>query len=213
LEDYVKLVADIVIYLSIGCSVIYLIGFTKNSKAYRLFAIYLFLIAVIQFISYYIGRGGLKKPNLFMSHYYFISQFILLSLFYYELLKKVIIKKILIVVLLALAYQYFEMPELYFKYNVLGITITQAIIVVYSMFYFYKSLNGKRDFLIVNVGVFIYLLSSVLIFASGNLMLNLNISKETRLVLVNLNRGLMLVFQLLILVEWWRNYRIKLKKI
>ncbi len=190
-----------------------MIGFTKHSKAYRLFAVYLFLIAVIQYISYYIGRGGLNKPNLFMSHYYFIAQFILLSLFYSVLLKKIIIKKILIVVLIALAYQYFKMPEIYFKYNVLGITITQALIVVYSMFYFYTSLNGKKDFLIVNIGVFIYLLSSVLIFASGNVMLNLDISKETKLILVNVNRVLMLVFQFLIIIEWWKNYRVDFKKI
>jgi hypothetical protein len=87
--------------------------------------------------------------------------------------------------------------------------ITHAILVLYALLYFYKSLSGKGEFLIVNVGVFFYLLSSTLIFASGNLVFNLNVSKSVVDILIQVNVDLYLVFQILIFIEWYRNYRKK----
>ncbi|WP_443633718.1 hypothetical protein ABXT64_02015 [Candidatus Marifrigoribacter sp. Uisw_064] len=85
--------------------------------------------------------------------------------------------------------------------------ITQTFIVIYSLLYFYKSLSGKNEFILVNIGLFFYLLSSTLIFASGNLVFDLSIREQVSRLLNIINAVLYLVFQLLIFVEWWRNHR------
>jgi hypothetical protein len=111
-----------------------------------------------------------------------------------------------LLVLLFVAYQLVSTPSMIDHYNPIGITITQIILVGYSIMYFYKSLSGHRQFLIVNIGIFFYLLASTLIFASGNLVFNLNFSKEVSNTLGKANDLLYLVFQILILAEWWKNY-------
>jgi len=184
--------------------ILYFIGFVKNSKAYKAFTLYLLCIGLIQVVSYFYGRGWLRESNLFLSSYYFISQFILLSLFYYYLLKKSSIKYILYSVLGLLCIQYFVQPNVFVEYNPIGITVTQIILVIYSVYYFYISLSGKRDFIISNIAIFFYLLSSTLIFASGNLVLDLEISKTTRFILINVNRVLIVLFQGMVLVDWFR---------
>ena len=205
MNDFYATIGDIAIYLAAAVAIIYSISFVRNNKAYRIFVFYLLLIAIIQIGAYYVGRGKLHKPNLYYSHYYYITQFLLLSAFYLELLKWKWIALITILVVFFLAYQYIEDPSIYFKYNSIGMIITNMIIVIYSMFYLYKTLSVKGEFVIVNTGILVYLLSSTLIFASGNL--GLEFSEKTFYMLVNTNRVLYLVFLILILIEWYRNYR------
>lgn len=212
MSDFFKFLGDVTVYVSLALGLIYFIGFVRNNRAYKLFTVYLFLVSIIQLIALYIGRWGLGESNLYMAHFYYLSQFILLSFFYFELLKKPIIKVILFIVLLFIAYQFFQDPNIFFHYNPLAMTITQGSLVVYSILYLYKTLKGKSEFIIVNIGLLIYLLSSTLIFASGNLVLDLDIPEETKFTLINVNRILTIVFQILIFIEWWRNYRTKISK-
>ncbi|GAB5400198.1 MAG: hypothetical protein Aureis2KO_17830 [Aureisphaera sp.] len=205
--EFFRLIGDVIIYAAPIIALIYFISFIRNNRAYKIFTIYLFLIAMIQWGSYYVGRGGLNANNLYYSHYYFISQFILLSFFYFELLKSLLIKIVLVGVLLFVSYQFIDDPTIYLRYNPLGMAITHAILVVYAMIYLYKSLQGKKEFIIVNMGLLIYLISSTLIFASGNLVLDLDFSIETKRILINVNRFLALLFQILVLIEWFKNYR------
>jgi uncharacterized membrane protein len=104
------------------------------------------------------------------------------------------------------AYQFVIDPELFFRYNSIGASVMQSIIIIYSLIFFYRSISGTSEFLIVNIGIFLYLLSSALIFVSGNVVLDLDISEDTRFLLINVNRVLILVFQILIFVEWRKNY-------
>ena len=209
MDELFDAVGYIAICITLVSAFLYSIRFANNSKTYRIFTIYLLVISVIQLLTLYVGKGYLHRPNLFLSHFYFGLQFILLSLFYFELLRSKLIKVIIVPVMLFLGYQFIADPELFYRYNPLGITITQAILVIYTMLYFYRSLAGKSIFVIVNIGVFFYLLSSTLIFASGNLVLNLNLSTSTKSIFVDINRVLILLFQILIIVEWYRNYRHK----
>lgn len=199
-------IINFTLYFSAVLFIIYLIGFTRNSKAYRFFTAYLFLISVIQILSLVIIKTT-DLSNLFLSHYYFIGQFILLSLFFYEFIKHKIIYWILGFVLIFSAYQYISNPPLYSKYNQMGMFITHAIIIVYSIMFLYKALTRKLEFTIVNVGILIYFLSSSLIFASGNLVFDLQLSSKTTTLLTDANVLLYLTFQIMILVEWLRNYR------
>ena len=197
----------ITVYFSMTYPLLYLIGFAKNSKAFKIFTVYLVIIGLIQLSmsihSYYLEG----ESNLFFFVYYFVLQFITLSLFYKELLAYKWIHIVTGIVALIIAYQYFLDPSMYFRYNPIGSSLTQIVIVIYSLLYFYKSLSGKREFLIVNVGLFFYMLSSLLIFASGNLVLDADIPSYIPKLLNQINLVLYFIFQILIVVEWYRNYR------
>ena len=207
----IKFILEFIIYFSIFLSLLYIRSFIRNNKAFKLFTIYLIVISIIQLSSFLIIKSG-GESNLFLSHYYFISQFILLSLFFKELLKFKWISWVLYIGLLLIGYQYIIEPNLYFQYNTIGMAITQTFIVIYSLLYFYKSLSGKNEFILVNIGLFFYLLSSTLIFASGNLVFDLSIREQVSRLLNIINAVLYLVFQLLIFVECWRNHRTILLK-
>ena len=202
----IDFIIDFTIYFSIFLSLLYLKSFIKNNKAFKIFTIYLVVISLIQLASQIIIKNG-AESNLFLSHYYFISQFILLSLFYKKLLNFKWISWVLYIALLFFGYQYINDTELYSRYNTLGMVFTQAIIVVYAILYFYHSLIGKNEFILINIGLFFYLLSSTLIFASGNLVLDINIPMEISTLLFDINAILYLLFQLLIFIEWWRKHR------
>lgn len=205
MSDFYAIIGDVAIYLAAVVAIIYSISFVRNNKAYRIFVVYLLLIALIQIGAYYVGRGKLHKSNLYYSHFYYITQFLLLSTFYLELLKWKWIKLITGLTVLFLVYQYIEDPSIFYKYNSIGMIITNMILVVYSIFYLYRTLSVKGEFIIANIGILIYLMSSTLIFASGNL--GLEFSERTFYLLVNTNRVLYLVFLILILIEWYLNYR------
>ncbi|MFT6127600.1 MAG: hypothetical protein ACJAVA_002091, partial [Flavobacteriaceae bacterium] len=147
----IKFILEFIIYFSIFLSLLYIRSFIRNNKAFKLFTIYLIVISIIQLSSFLIIKSG-GESNLFLSHYYFISQFILLSLFFKELLKFKWISWVLYIGLLLIGYQYIIEPNLYFQYNTIGMAITQTFIVIYSLLYFYKSLSGKNEFILVNIG-------------------------------------------------------------
>ncbi|MCW9038451.1 hypothetical protein, partial [Altibacter sp.] len=160
MSDVFDILGDITIYLSVIYPIFYILGFSKNNKTYKIFTLYLIAIALVQ-ISLRLHKYVYpSQPNLYLFVYYFVSQFIFLSLFYYQLLKQ---KWILFVggaTLLFIGVQYMVTPDMYFRYNPIGASITQGLLVFYSLLYFYRSLSGKKEFLIVNVGIFFYLLSS-----------------------------------------------------
>ncbi|MAQ75405.1 MAG: hypothetical protein CL613_03615 [Aquimarina sp.] len=149
----------------------------------------------------------IKKQNLFLSHFYFISQFILLSLFYERIIGKKYLRVILYSILFLLCIQYYLNPQLISQYNSLGIGVTQSLLILYSILYLAKSLKiDKIDFLIINVGLLIYLIVSVLVFVAGNLSLDLNIPKKLYRILIYINLIFYIIFQTLIFIEWRKNY-------
>ena len=74
-------------YLVLGLNfVVFAMCFSNQGKAYRIFTVYIAVIGVIQIASRVLSSLGMG--NLFLSHFYFIAQFIILSFFYLELLKE-----------------------------------------------------------------------------------------------------------------------------
>lgn len=213
IADYQIIVSNIgKIVLGIN-AILFLIGFFRNGKAYKLFTIYLFLMSIIQFFTYYLWKEGLY--NLHLSHYYLVIQFILLGLFYHTLFKsktqKWLIISVLIFVVLILIIQSYLYPELLYRFNLLEIILTSLPVVFFSVIQFYNSLSEKKEFMYVNSGIFIYVLSSTLIFCSGNIMTELDPSINNLVWFMNV--VLYLVYQILISVEWFLNFRKKSIKI
>lgn len=196
---------NLTVLLSIIYPFLYLIRFTNNSKAYKIFTVYLVGIGIIQFLLTFFTVVLEFETNLFLFIYYFIFQFLALSYFYKTLLGYRWIYFVTSILFLFFIFQYIEDPSMYYKYNPLGAAISQIVIVFYSLLYFYKLLSSKGEFLIVNIGIFFYLLISILIFAAGNLVLEDSITLVPT-VLKNLNASFYLIFQVLIILEWKKNY-------
>lgn len=203
---------DIVVFISVLYPLLYLRDFTKNSKAFKYFTAYLVIVGFIQIAMKSFKAMALGDSNLFFFVYYFVFEFVLLAFFYRQLLGYKWINVITVVALICIGVQYLNNPALYFVYNPIGSSITRVILVVYSMLYFYRSLQGKREFIIVNGGLFIYLLSSVLVFASGNFLIENILPSYILELRTAINLTLYFLLQLLICIEWFRNYR-RTKKI
>ena len=146
--------------------------------------------------------------NLFLSHFYFIGQFIILSFFYLAILKedyqKKAIKLCLVFVLMILVIQYAYDTSLFFKFNMLEISITSFLLIIYAAFHFYNMLNEKKEFYYVNIGILMYLFGSTILFLVGNLTISL--SKKMSLITWILNSILYIIYQILILIEWKKSY-------
>lgn len=205
-KDILDVLGNVPTYFSFIYPIFYLLKYKNNTSAYKYFTLYLVSMALVQLIMKLYVKLELGDSNLFMFIYFMTFQFVLLSFFFYDLLRYRLILVLMSLVLIFLGIQYAFEPELYYRYNPTGIIITQAILVIYALLYFYRSLSNRKQFAIVTYGMFIYLISSILIFASGNLVFNKYIPKSLLSNLQDLNLVLYFVFQLFIVVEWVKNY-------
>jgi hypothetical protein len=201
-----EILKNVLVLNSIILAVLYLRNFKVFGRPYRLFTLYLSMVAAVQ-----IGMwvyASFEWNNLFMSHFYFIGQFIIISLFYKELLSKKLILWVLGSVLLTLALQYTLNPSVFFVFNSYGMSSTQTILVLYAFLYFQKSLTTKSAYLYINAGIFFYLITSILYFASYNLFLELKLSDTSIDYISRLHQILYLIFEILIFLEWYQNFRL-----
>ncbi len=195
--------------LIINC-ILFIKGYSANGKPFKIFAIYSFVMFFVQFSSFLLVR--MHTRNLFLSHFYFILQFIILSLFYYHLLKENFQKKIIVINLtlcLSLLFmQYAINSKVFYQFNLLEIFITSLPLIIYATFHLYNLLNEKKEFYYINIGLLIYLFGSTIVFLSSNLLLSLN-SEHAFKVILKLNVYLYVVYQLFILYELVTVYVIK----
>ncbi len=184
----------------------FIISYTKKDKALKYFIMYLILCCTIQYYSSYLSN--LNEHNLFLSHYFFIGQFILLSLFFstfYKLKKYKNLNRFLIVaVALSLITYLIKKPKIYVKWSELEIAITSIPLIIYSFYFFIKKIdsNTNKKYIYFNSGFFVYTLCSTLIFTLGNIG-----SKEVKFYVWLFNSILYLFFQIAIFVEWYQNFR------
>lgn len=187
--------------------ILFVRNYSNQNKAYKVFTFYLGLIVGIQIFSEILIQQ--KTNNLFLSHFYFVGQFILLSFFYFSLLGKVevqrkIIKGGLVLGILILAVQYYSDPSLFFKFNLVEIFITSFVLIIFSTFHFYNLLNEKKEFYYINIGILMYLFGSTVLFFVGNLMASLSpvINKIPWI----MNSVLYIIYQIFISIEWYKSY-------
>lgn len=201
-------------YIVLGINLlVYLIKNKVNDeKPYKVFIIYLSFLVSIQIIIEYIQKFTPTGNNLYLTHYYFILQNIFLSYFYYLIIdsKKIrlVIKVMLPLTLISLIIQYFFYPELYYVFNVYEIFICTIPVVIYALNHLFQTLsNSNKKYIYITSGILIFFLPHALVFSSGNLMPNL--SKDVNRIIWQLNIILVLVYQSLIFIEWFKNFRKK----
>lgn len=171
-------------------------------KAMMVFTLYSFLMLVVQISSKVLFL--LNTNNIFLSHFYFILQFVTLSYFYYILLKNRLQQKVIlfftVIASLALIIEYSVSPKTFFTFNLLEIFITSLPIIVYATFHLYNLLNESKKFYYISLGILIYLFGSTVIFLTGNLFLALDSNYLFRLVW-SFNVYLYVMYQLFILKD------------
>ena len=189
------------ILLLINC-LLCLKSFSKNGKAFRIFTYYCIMMLVIQLTAHILSV--IKIHNLFLSHFYFITQFIMLSFFYRNLLSEKFQKRIitvnLIVCPLLLIIQYASNWQCFFQFNTFEIFITSLPLIVYATFHLYNLLNEKKIYYYTTIGILLYLFGSTVIFLTSNLLVTLH-SKWSFIAIFDLNVYLYLVYQLMIMYD------------
>jgi hypothetical protein len=180
--------------------------YSSHSRSLRIFTWYLIGILIIQITGFIFNRYSIN--NLFLSHFYFIFQFILLSLFYLSIVniptQRKIIKAGLSIGLFTLAAQYLSNSSIFWQFNLFEIFVTSFLVVIFSTFHLYNLLDGKKYLYYITLGVLIYLFSSTILFLAGNLVAKLSSSINT--ITWFLNALLYVVYQILVLVELKKIY-------
>jgi hypothetical protein len=188
---------------------LYLKEYSKQEKAFKIFSIYLVFTVLIQVASKVVTNFG--QENLFLSHFYFIGQFIALSLFFKSLFlskkQKNICDWIMGSGLSILAVQYVLDPAVFFKFNLFEIFVTSFLILALASMHLYNLLTERKVFYYCTIGILLYLSGSTILFFVGNLTAVL--SKEYRFLPWTLNATLIIVYHLFILFEWKKSFYLK----
>ena len=162
ITDFTNLLLLINIILYIKC-------FSNKSKTLNVFIFYLIFIGAIQLISNILFFK--KIDNLFLSHFYFIGQYLFLSILYLRILKsnlyKTVIKILIYSITSIILIQYTISDNLFHKFNLFEVILCSLPLILYSVFFFSETLGGKdKRFLYINSGILIYLISSTLLFSA-----------------------------------------------
>lgn len=201
-NDMLRIFANIGNLILICNLILFIRDFRFQNKGFKIFTLYLGIIFSIQLGSKILVN--LHYQNLYLSHFYFIGQFIMLSFFYKNLFKEALQKRMVnigfVFCLLVLGIQYGLDPSLLFKFNLFEIFITSFLLIIYAAFHFYNMLNSKKEFYYINMGVLLYLFGSIVLFLAGNLMATL--SPKINKIPWILNAILFIVYQIFIFVEW-----------
>ncbi|MGL5111638.1 MAG: hypothetical protein ACRC6O_03245 [Flavobacterium sp.] len=187
-------------------TIVYTRGFFDKEKAYSIFVIYLFLLIIVQVLAFVSMMN--HQSNLYLSHFYFMGQFVLLNLFYQSQFTNAIQKKttnaILVLGVVLLGIQYILEPALFFKFNIFEVFVTSILTIVLAIMALYNMLSEKKRFYYITIGLILYLFSSAIIFFVGNLTVEL--SKDYRIMPWTINAFLVIIYQLFILYEWKVSY-------
>jgi hypothetical protein len=187
-------------------TLVFIINYNKQDKALKYFIMYLMLCLVVQLYSSYLHDKG--ENNLYLSHYFFTGQFIFLSLFFLKTLHFKKIKKLIlfitIIIPLCFITYFFSNEKAYREWCELEIAFTSIPLLIYSFYFFVKKIenNKGKKYIFFNSGFFVYTLCSTLLFILGNIG-----SIEIKRFVWDINQFLYLIFQILIFVEWYKNFK------
>lgn len=196
-------------------TILYFKSYRQKSIAFKIICYYLLFCLILQMRVSYLSRQQIS--NLFLSHYYFVGQFLFLSFFYKSILKSKIKKRLINLFLFIIPFLiiiiYYINPLDYFKFNLTEVIITSLPLVFYSILFFSENLNATKKFIYLNSGVFIYLISSTFLFSVGNLINGSTSEHSFKNYIWLLNAFIYLVYQILIFTEWYKNFRKSLNTI
>ncbi|MFV0566293.1 MAG: hypothetical protein ACK5NB_10735 [Flavobacteriaceae bacterium] len=155
--------------------------FKDNSvqkKVSKVFIVYLLALSVIETVCHGIGLfsyifGMLRlDANFFVSHLYFIFQFVFLSYLFYGIIKNKRIKNTIVIVffveMVLLAFSYISNPGLFWQFNTFEIVSTSFVLITYAFTFIFLNIDKVHKYFNFCIGLILYLLCSASIFMSGN---------------------------------------------
>lgn len=170
-------------------------------RAMILLSVLLIGIAIIEIMASYLARQGLSNQHL--THFYTIGRFLMLSIMYYGQLRKFqrIVPIGVAVFSVVLIYQMTYSSIRYYEFNTLGFLISACILILYAMAYYIEHISTKRYWDMFNIGLFLYLGGSSIIFLTMNSWQNL---KDWNYVIWSVNASLFVVFQGFVMATIYR---------
>ena len=190
---------------------LYLKVFFQQGKSFKIFTLYIVGTVLVQLFSKIFLK--LYSNNLFISHYYFIGQFVFLSLFFKSLFtnrfQKSVANWILICGLTLLVIQYSMEPAIFYKFNLFEIFLTSFLIIILAAMHLYNLLTEGKVFYYCTIGILIYLSGSTILFFVGNLTAIL--SEKYQFLPWTINAALVVIYQLFILFQWRKTIYFKKK--
>lgn len=186
-------------------AILFIKTFKGKDQLYKILAIYLISLSIEEILCNMIG---ILKPNtnIFLTHFHFNLQFLFLSIFFYHFFKSLILKRIIvliyILITISLGIQYYLHPDLFFMLNVLEVALISFTIIVYCLGAIYTMIDGKsQKYFNFFIGLMIYLMTSSLIFLSGNFTLIL-VEKPIFVDIWVFNTIAFITYQYFIYREW-----------
>lgn len=181
--------------------------FVKNKavrkKVSKTFIVYLIALSITEVLCHVIG---VLKPNsnFFLSHFYFIFQFVFISYLYYTLFNDKKIKQGILFLFVCelglVAYSYISNPSVFWEFNDLEIISTSILLVIFALFFVYKNLEKVHDYFNFSMGLVMYLMCSIFIFLTGNT--ELVFLKEPYIDIWLFNSVFYILFQFMIFREY-----------
>jgi len=172
---------------------------------------YIFIAFVIECLSRLLTTYG--KHNIFLLNIFVFIQFTCFSIYFIKIFDrsniKCIIKYTMYLVVGCLLFQYIVNIDFFIKYNPLGYLITMLPVIFYSVCAVFMSVLEKKlnKYLLINFGVIMYVSSSLLVFLSSNLLLDLKLYQFDYIYV--LNNLMYIVFLTLILINIWKLTNLK----
>lgn len=140
-------------------AILYLIGFKKKSKAYKIFSLFLIFDALLNFINDELYTW-FKIYNHFFINIIFLFQFGFLSLFYsYSFENKRwrnVVEVLLILVSSYLLIKYLIFPETFFVLHYFDIYLTVFPIIIYGVVYLYNEYDKPQELYYANLALLIH---------------------------------------------------------
>lgn len=174
--------------------------------------LYIFVYIVIVTITEILSKVfNLLGDNLFLMHPYFISVFVVLSLFFQAQFKGGKIKKLMriacILIPSFLVIRYIMYPAMFWNFNTLEPLLCNGMLIIYLVIFLFKRMEfSKTKYLYFAPGLLVYLVSSTLLFALGDYLLE-HFSRATFINLWSVNNVLYILFLVLMIVEWYKHFR------
>ena len=180
---------------------------TKHlSKTMILLMVLLMGTLYIEIFSSYLSGCG--TSNLYLTHYYTIGQFLILSVIYYRQLKKfqVVVPVSVVFFSCVLIYQLIESKIVYNEFNVSGFLISACLLIFYAFFYYIEHITRKKYWDTFNVGLFLYLGGSSIIFLTMN---SGDDPDEWYFYIWTINASLAVLYQVFISITIYRFHRVQ----
>jgi hypothetical protein len=188
--------------ISLLINIIFLLILRKRlTSTLRLVTVLLIGIFIIQISSYVLALN--VESNQFLSHYYTIGQFFMLSIIFYgQLTKYRFIVPIGVALFSCLIIYQISCSSLsYYTFNTLGFLVSSCILMLYAMAYYIEHISTKRYWDMFNIGLFLYLGGSSIIFLTMNSWQDL---KDWNYIIWSINASLFVVFQGFVMATIYR---------